>query len=101
MTERNEVSRHEVEVFRVLVAHPQTWQTNADIAQKCSGVAPRTVRAMTMKFVHLGILDQAEVFPAHRFRLAEKASKRNRGYLDRLAREATVFGVSMKGNDVD
>lgn len=93
--ERNEISRQEVEVFRALIIQSGIWQTNAEIANACSGVAPRTVRAMTLKFVKLGIVDQAEVFPAHRFRLSIKADKRNRGYVDRLRRTAEVFGIAL------
>lgn len=95
MAERNEISRHEVDVFRALVLNADSWQTNTDIAAACQAVAPRTVRAVTLKLVQLGVLDQAEVFPAHRFRLASKAAKRNRGYVDRLHRAAEVFGVQL------
>lgn len=95
MTERNEISRHEVEVFRVLTLNAETWKTNTEIAADCVSVAPRTVRAVTLKFVKLGILDQAEVFPAHKFRLAAKAAKRNRGYVDRLRTAADVFGINL------
>lgn len=94
MIERNEVSRQEVEVFRVVSANP-AWLTNAEIADQASGVAARTVRALTLKLVKLRILDQAEVFPAHRYRLSEKASKRNRGYYDRLIHAGEVFGVAI------
>lgn len=94
MVERNEISRQEIEVFRVLLA-AGLWQTNAELAAQCENVAPRTVRAMTSKFVHLGLVDQAEVFPAHKFRIAAKADKRNRGYVDRLRQVASVFGVTL------
>ena len=95
MVERNEVSRQEVEVFRALLANVKQWKTNTELADECSGVAPRTVRAMTLKFVKLGLVDQAEVFPAHKFKLADKADKRNRGYADRLRRAAEVFGIDL------
>lgn len=98
MAERNEVSRHEVEVFRVLHSTGHSWRTNAELAAACRNVAPRTVRAMTLKFVRLGLVDQAEVFPAYKFRLAEKAAKRNRGYIDRLHHAAEVFGISLEAN---
>jgi hypothetical protein len=96
MVERNEISRHEVEVFRALMAHAQTWKTNAELAADCSKVSARTVRAVTLKLVKLGVIDQAEVFPAHKFRLADMAAKRNRGYVDRLHRAAEVFGVRLR-----
>lgn len=95
MTERNEISRHEVEVFRVLTQNGPTWKSNAELAADCLDVAARTVRSVTLKFVRLGLIDQAEVFPAHKFRLATKAEKRNRGYVDRLRNAAEVFGVTL------
>lgn len=93
MVERNEISRHEVEVFRVLLLHRTAWKTNRELAADCDRVAYRTVRATTHKLVKLGLLDQAEVFPAHKFKLAEKAEKRNRGYFDRLKQAGEVFGL--------
>lgn len=90
--ERNEISRHEVEVTRVLAASRDRWLSNADIHSQAEGVAPRTVRHLTKKLVGLGIVDQAEVFPGHRFRLSGHAKQRNRGYLDRLKTTADVFG---------
>jgi hypothetical protein len=93
--ERNEISRHEVEVYRVLRAAGQTWLNNADIADRADRVAPRTVRATTHKLVNLGVVDQAEVFPGHRFRIADRAGQRNREYLDRLHRAAEVLGVQL------
>jgi hypothetical protein len=95
MVERNEISRHEVEVFRVITANSKQWKTNVEIASECKDVADRTVRAVTLKLVKLGVIDQAEVFPAHKFRLAEKAAKRNGGYVDRLRKAAEVFGVTI------
>ncbi len=88
--ERNEISRHEVAVFKVLV--DGGWLTSRDLAERAS-VAPRTARAHALKLVKLGIVDQAEVFPAHRYRLSEFAAKRNRTYMDRLRQAAEVLGV--------
>jgi hypothetical protein len=93
--ERNEVSRHEVEVIRVLTSHQGQWLTNQQIRDAATDVAPRTVRATTLKLVRLGLLDQAEVFPAHRYRLSGFAAKRNRGYWDRVQQAAEVFGVKL------
>ena len=56
-------------------------------------VAHRTVRAHLRKLVSLGVLDVAEVYPGHRYRLAEKASKRNAGNVQRLQSVASVFGL--------
>ncbi len=92
--ERNEVSRHEVAVYQTLARHMDTWLTSVEIAQAAE-VAPRTARAHALKLVQLGLLDQAEVFPAHRYRLSEYASNRNRGYVDRITRAAEVFGIEL------
>jgi hypothetical protein len=48
-----------------------------------------------LKLVRLGIVDQAEVFPAHRYRLSTHAAKRNRGYADRITRAAEVLGIPL------
>jgi DNA-binding IclR family transcriptional regulator len=90
--ERSEVSRHEVSVYQTLAAAGTGWLTSKEIAER-AGVAPRTARAHALKLVQLGVVDQAEVFPGHRYRLAEHAAKRNRGYVDRLTRAAEVFGM--------
>jgi hypothetical protein len=47
-----------------------------------------------LKLVNLGIFDQAEVFPAHRYRLAEMADKRNKGYALRIEQAMSVFGIA-------
>ena len=92
--ERNEVSLHEVLVFKAIEASGGRWLTNKEIATSVSGqVSDRTVRAHTLKLVSLGLVEQAEVFPAHRFRLATKADKRNKGYWQRLNHAAGVFGL--------
>ncbi len=93
MSERNEVSIHEVKVFRVLADAEKVWLSNKDIADRIEGVMPRTVRAHTLKLVKLGLLDQAEVFPGHKYRLAVTAIKRNRAYLQRIAQAAEIFGL--------
>jgi hypothetical protein len=91
--ENKEISLHEVKVWRALKANAERWMTNKEIAALVSGVAPRTVRAKTIKLVMLGLLDQAEVFPAHKYRVAEKARQRNASYVLRLEGAAEVFGA--------
>ncbi len=88
--ERNEISRHEVLVYRVLAEGG--WVTTREIAET-TGVAPRTARAHALKLVRLGIADQAEVFPGHRYRISEHASKRNRAYHDRIQRAGEALGI--------
>jgi predicted ArsR family transcriptional regulator len=89
--ERNEVSSHEILVFRTLSAQ---WITSKEVAER-TGVAARTARAHLLKLVKLGIADQAEVFPAHRYRLCAHASQRNRGYAQRLEHAADALGIPL------
>ena len=91
--EANEISEHKVRVFLYL-EKMQGWQTNKEIA-KGTAIAPRTARALTMNLVSLGILDQAEVFPGHRYRFSALAEKRNKAYILRLREAASVFGVTL------
>ncbi len=90
--EKNEVSLHEVKVYRLFAANPERWISNREVAAEAH-VAQRTARAHTLKLVNLGLLDQAEVFPSHRFRFSETASKRNKTYTQRLDHAASVFGL--------
>lgn len=92
MPEKGEISLHEVKLYRSFTGSPEKWVSNRDVAQM-TGVAERTVRMHTLRLVNLGILDMAEVFPAHRFRLAKMADKRNKGYVTRLENACEVFGL--------
>ena len=87
--EHAEISLHQVRIF-AFVHEAGRWVTNAEIAQGAQ-VAPRTARAYTKRLVELGILDQAEVFPAHRYRYAPQAGNRNKAYLTRLQQAQEVF----------
>jgi hypothetical protein len=88
--ERAEISAHQVRVFR-FVSDAKRWVSNDEIAAGAQ-VAPRTARAHTRHFVSLGIFDQAEIFPSHRYQLSSKAEKRNKAYLLRLRQaEAVLF----------
>lgn len=90
--ERAEISLHEAKLFLHVKNHTSSWKTNRDLAKAIDG-NERTLRATTARFVKLGILDQAEVFPAHRFRFSDKADKRNKSYLQRLEFAVEVFGL--------
>jgi DNA-binding IclR family transcriptional regulator len=92
--DRSEVSRHEVDVYRTLMAAGSTWLSSKEIANRAA-VAPRTARAHALKLVRLGVAEQAEVFPGHRYRISEFADQRSRGYADRLRRAADVLGVTL------
>lgn len=89
--ERKEISIHEVKLFLALKAAGATWTTSKDLAA-ATGVAERTARAHMLKLARLNIADLAEVFPAHRYRLAEKAAKR--AYMARLLMAVEVFGLA-------
>ena len=91
MSENNEISIHEVRIYNVLQSNQTQWITNKQIATEAK-VSGRTARLHTLRLVKLGILDQAEVFPAHRYRISEKASKRNVAYVQRLEKAKEVFG---------
>lgn len=94
--EKNEISIHEIRVFAVLSGAKDTWMTSKEIAKLAAPISDRTVRAHTLKLVQLGLLDQAEVFPAHRYRLSPKMDKRNGSYLRRITAAADVFGVKLE-----
>ena len=88
--EHPEISLHQIKVYRY-VADTGTWLSNRDIAA-ATGVAPRTVRQHTLRLVHLGIFDQADVFPGHQYRYSEQAPQRNKAYLLRLQEADRVLG---------
>ncbi len=92
--ERNEVSIHEVKVAAALRTAVDKWLTNKEIAEH-TGIPYRTVAAHTLKLVKLGLVDQAEVFPAHRFRWSDKAGKRNVSYNLRLETAAEIFQIAL------
>jgi DNA-binding IclR family transcriptional regulator len=87
--ERAEISTHQLRVFQ-FVREAARWVTSDEIATHAK-VAPRTARAHAKLLVGLGIFDQAEVFPGHRYRLAPQAGKRNKAYLLRLQQAEEVF----------
>lgn len=87
--ETNEISHHQFKVYDY-VRLADSWLTSKEIASG-TGVAERTARAHALKFVKLGIFDLAEVFPAHRYRVAKLADKRNRGMFDRLEAVREIF----------
>lgn len=88
-----EVSIHELKIYLALKGDSSRWLTNAQIAEKIGGIAERTVRAHTSRLVSAGLVERAEVFPGHRFRLSQKADKRGDGYLQRLEKAREVFGL--------
>jgi hypothetical protein len=97
--EKNEISFQEVQVYAALAEAKGKWLTNAEICKQVDNVSARTVRAVTLKFTRLGLVDLAEVFPAHRYRWSEKAGKRNASYTLRLQNAREVFGVAPEPGD--
>lgn len=91
--ERSEISTHEVKVYLALKSMPEKWLSNAEVSEMAK-VSPRTVRSHTLRLVKLGILDQAEVFPAHRYKFSSKGEKRNRSYAIRLDQAAEIMGLA-------
>lgn len=88
-----EISIHQIKVFLCLKQHNKQWLTVADVAKE-TAVARRTSSEHLLRFVKLGVVDQAEVFPGHRFRLSRTArSTQQRHYLRRLNVAVGVFGL--------
>ena len=89
--ESSEVSLHLLKVYNFICDQKQ-WITAKDIAEG-AGIAHRTARAHVLRLVRLGIVDQAEVFPAHRYKLSKLATKRNKAFVQRLEQAREVFGL--------
>jgi predicted ArsR family transcriptional regulator len=89
--ETNEISLHLVKVYEA-VKSSGGWMTAREIADR-SGVAGRTARAHAARLVALGVFDQAEVFPGHRYRVSSLADKRNKAFVQRLTEAKSVFGL--------
>jgi hypothetical protein len=94
--ETSEISLHQLRVYEFVRSAGQ-WVTAGDIAAG-AGVAPRTARAHALKFVLSGVFDQAEVFPAHRYRLSDMAEKRNKAMVQRLTVARDVFAAAARGD---
>lgn len=80
--EQAEISVHQVRIYRSLVS-TKRWMTTKEVAA-VAAVSLRNASLHLSRFVKLGICDQAEVYPGHRYRLSEKADKRNIAYMQRL-----------------
>lgn len=89
--EGNEISEHQARIYAFLKS-AQGWVTAKDI-EKGANVGGRTARLHALNLVRLLIVDQAEVFPGHRYRLSSMAAKRNQTYVKRLEEALDVFGM--------
>lgn len=79
-----------VKVFKTIKDLNGKWINNQQIAEK-TGVAKRTVSAHTLHLADAGIINQAEVFPAHQFQISEVGNKRNKAFFERLEKAAEIF----------
>ena len=91
-SEKGEISIHEARLYKTFVLSPETWFSNREAA-KLAEISERTARMHTLRLVKLGILDLAEVYPGHRFRLSKMADKRNKSYMQRLDNVCEIFGM--------
>lgn len=89
--ESAEISLHQLKIFD-FVAGATKWVTMKEIVDG-TGSKRETVGLHCRRFVKLGLFDQAEVWPGHRFRLSELAEKRNKSMIERLATARSVFGL--------
>jgi hypothetical protein len=91
--EDSAISLHEVLVYRALCLSRGRWLSDRQLAQKIGGVTARSIRAYCLKLAKYGLVDQPNVFPAHRYRLSAKASQQDHPHLRRLEQAATSFGL--------
>jgi hypothetical protein len=91
--EGNEISIQEAQTFNAF-QKCTAWITSKDLIKQLSdGPAPRSVRHYLAKFVKLGLADVMELWPGHRYRLSDKADKRNTAYFQRLTQAIDAFGL--------
>jgi len=57
-------------------------------------VKARTAHDHALKLAQLGIFEQAEVFPAHRYRLSRVEDNWTKDYLLRMEQAIEAFGLS-------
>ena len=91
--EENEISLHEVLVYRALCKSGSRWLSDRQLVQQIQGLTVRSVRAQCLKLVKCGLVDQPNVFPADRYRLSAAASRPDHSYVRRLERAAIAFGL--------
>jgi hypothetical protein len=87
--ETNEISLHQVRIFE-FVRNADGWVSMKDVVTG-TGSKRETVGVHLRRFVKLGLIDQAEVWPGHRFRVSALAEKRNKAMLERLDRAREIF----------
>lgn len=90
--ERNEISEHEVRVYQILKDDPSKWWTTKEMTPAAK-VAKRTAALHLQRFAQLGVVDQVEIFPNHRYRLSAKSRVRNKAYVQRLEQAVEIIGA--------
>jgi hypothetical protein len=97
-----QISAQQARVFSLLKAvalesnsPAQCWLTNREIELRLKDVNLRTIRLHTSKLAKLGVFEEAVVFPAHKYRVSDKAQQLNPSYLARLAEAAKLHGVDL------
>jgi len=91
-SERAEVSWHEVKIFAAL--SDKKWMTVYDVSKK-SGIPRKTCQNHIKRFCNLNLVDLAEVFPRHYYKLSKMIAKRNLSYLTRLKHAAEVMSIRL------
>lgn len=81
--EKAEISLHLVKVWETIKSKDGKWISNKEIAEEVK-FSERTVRAHTLYLVKAGLIDQAEVYPAHRYRFSKMSAKRNAAFVKRI-----------------
>ena len=84
------VSIHQARLFAVL--QKSDWITSKQAAEAAK-IHERTSRAHLHKLRDLGIVECAEVFPAHLYRLSAQPNQHNLAHLVQLKDACRVFGV--------
>jgi hypothetical protein len=80
---------HQIRVFR-FVRDCGKWVSSTDIA-KGAEVSPRAARHLARTLTELGIFDQIEVYPGHRYRFSDQAETLNGAYMIRLRNAEEAF----------
>lgn len=88
--EKSEISLHLVKVFKAIKDADGKWVTNKEVSAMIK-MPLRTVASHTLHLSDAGMINQAEVFPAHKFQFSGKADKRNKAFYERVIRAMEIF----------
>jgi hypothetical protein len=91
--EKKGISIFELKVFGCFQKQPQSWLLHKDLEGMKLGVAARTIRGVTRKLEQEGVLEQVQMYPGYRYRLAKKTAS-NQDYLARLVAAQKVLDRS-------